>query len=126
MSTMKPNKVEFFVHLESSVWEALVSGDASADERLLADNFLGVYSTGFAVRDEHVGQLASGPTVKSYSLSNARVMHLCPGTVVLSYLAIWSRRGSPAQQERMYISSIWQQQQGVWRNVFSQDTKADA
>ena len=125
---MKPTEVEFFVHLESSVWEALLSGDASADERLLADNFLGVYSTGLAGRDEHVGQLASGPTVKSYSLSNARVIHLCPGAVVLSYLAIWSRHGSesPARQERMYISSIWQQQHGVWRNVFSQDTKAGA
>src|SRR5436189_44369 len=125
---MKPTEVEFFVHLESSVWEALVSGDASADERLLADNFLGVYSTGFAGRDQHVGQLASGPTVQSFSLSNARVMHLCPGTAVLSYLAIWSRRGSEssARQECMYISSIWQQQHGVWRNVFSQDTKADA
>ena len=125
---MNPTEVEFFVHLESSVWEALVSGGASPDERLLADNFLGVYGSGFAGRVEHAGQLASGPTVKSYSLSNARVMQLCPGTVVLSYLATWSRHGSelPARRERMYISSIWQQQQGVWRNVFSQDTKADA
>jgi len=125
---MKSPELEFFVHLESSVWEALVSGDAGVDESLLADNFLGVYSTGFAGRDEHVGQLVSGPTVQSYSLSNSRVMHLCPDTVVLSYLATWSRHGSesPARQERMFISSIWQQQHGVWRNVFSQDTKADA
>lgn len=125
---MKPAEVEVFVRLESRVWEALVSGDASADERLLSDNFLGVYGTGFAGRDEHLGQLASGPVVKSYSLSNARAIHLCPGAVVLSYLAVWSRHGpeSSARQERMYISSIWQQQLGVWRNVFSQDTKADA
>jgi hypothetical protein len=125
---MKSTELDLFVRLESNVWDALVSGDAGVDKSLLADNFLGVYSTGFASRDEHVGQLASGPTVQSYSLSNARVIQLCPGTVVLSYLATWSRRGSEstARQERMYISSIWQQQHGAWRNVFSQDTKADA
>ena len=124
---MNSTELEFVVHLESRVWEALVSGDARVDESLLADRVPGVYSTGIAGRDEHVGQLASGPTVKSYAVSNARVMHLCPNTVVLSYLAVWSRPGSesPARLERMYISSIWQQQHGVWRNVFSQDTKAD-
>jgi hypothetical protein len=125
---MNPSEVEFFLNLESKVWAALMSGDARADESLLADNFLGVYSTGFAGRDEHVGQLGSGPSVRSYSLSNARGMHLCPGTVILSYLATWSRHRpeSTTQQERTYISSIWKQEQGIWRNVFSQDTRGDA
>ncbi|MBL0121828.1 MAG: nuclear transport factor 2 family protein [Betaproteobacteria bacterium] len=125
---MSSTDIEFFLNLESSVWKALVCGDPTADASLLAENFLGVYSTGFAGRDEHVGQLAVGPIARAYSLSNARVIHLCPDTVVLSYLATWSRHGSgsDAGQERTYISSIWQHQNGVWRNVFSQDTKADA
>ena len=125
---MNPTEVEFFVNLESKVWAALMSGDARADGSLLTEDFLGVYSSGFAGRDEHVGQLVSGPSVRSYSLSNARVMHLCPGTVVLSYLATWARHGleSATQQERTYISSIWKLEHGVWRNVFSQDTRADA
>lgn len=125
---MNPTEVEFFLNLESKVWEALVSGDASADEGLLTHDCLGVYSSGFAGRQEHVGQLASGPTVQSYSLSDARGMHLGQGVVILSYLATWFRRGqeSATQRERMYISSIWKQEQGVRQNVFSQDTKADA
>src|SRR5437870_3986628 len=68
-----PGEIEFFVKLESKVWAALTSGDARADEDLLTEDFLGVYSTGFAGRDAHVGQLQFGPTVRAYSLSRARV-----------------------------------------------------
>jgi hypothetical protein len=131
MRSSNPNlgEVDFFVQLESKVWAALASGDASADEQLLAENFLGVYSTGFAGRQEHTDQLRFGPTVLTYALSEPRVTHLCQGLAVLSYLATWSRQAATAPvqlQERTYISSIWKQEDGNWRNVFSQDTKADA
>ena len=121
-----PN-VDFFVQLESEVWAALASGDALADERLLDKDFMGVYSSGFAGKSEHMAQLASAPTVQSYALSRARITLLCESVVMLSYLAKWTRQraDSRAEEEMMFISSIWKQSEGVWRNVFSQDTKAD-
>jgi len=47
---MERQPTEFFVALESRVWDALVRGDADADADLLATDFLGVYATGFADR----------------------------------------------------------------------------
>jgi len=119
--------IDFFFGLETQVWDTLISGDGVADERLLADDFLGVYSTGFAEKNEHVGQLAAGPVAKSYSLSQARIQSLCEDVVLLSYKAQWVRvRATPSDaQELMYISSVWRRREGVWRNVFSQDTIAE-
>src|SRR5690606_35782052 len=59
---MSDHTTQFFVGLESRVWDALARGDADADRELLAEDFVGVYPTGFATRAEHVGELADGPT----------------------------------------------------------------
>ena len=119
--------VDQFLALESAVWCALAAGDAAADARLLADEFLGVYSTGFAGKDEHVGQLRSGPTVASYELSDARIQVLSEDMVLLAYRARWTRcgKGDEPVLETMYVTSLWQRQGAVWRNTFSQDTQAE-
>ena len=124
---MQQLDVDFFLGLETRGWDALVAGDANADDRLLSDEFLGVYSTGFAGKSEHVGQLAAGPSATSYSLSHARLCVLGEDIVLLAYLARWSRptSASGGTQESMYISSIWKRSNGDWRNLFSQDTKAE-
>ena len=122
-SMPEPPDLDTLVELESRVWTALMQGDAQADEHLLAADFLGVYTTGFANRDEHAGQLAAGPVVASFALSQARVLGLGPDTALLSYLATWARPG-PATPQRMFVSSIWSRHDGRWRNVFSQDTPA--
>jgi hypothetical protein len=109
---------------ETRVWQALVTGDAGADEAALAETFLGVYPSGFAGRADHVGQLANGPTVARFELSDARVKPLGDAHALLSYCADFQRVGRPSS-ERMYVSSIWQRQVGDWINIFSQDTPAD-
>jgi len=40
--------VQFFVDLESRMWDALANCDANADHELLSADFVGVYPTGFA------------------------------------------------------------------------------
>jgi Domain of unknown function (DUF4440) len=85
--------VENFIRLETEVWRALASGDAAADERLLADEFLGVYPTGFADRSDHVSQLADGPTVDEFTLSDERL-------VVLSDSAVLLDRGTGRESSR--------------------------
>ena len=49
---------------------------------------------------------------------------LSDSLVMFSYQAVWERAGlvSSHSPERTYISSLWQQTNGEWRNVFSQDT----
>jgi hypothetical protein len=115
-----------FIELETKVWDALRRGDAEEDARLLSDDFLGVYPSGFAGRSDHAGQLANGPTVADFELHDARIMVLSDNDVLLSYRADWhgidkDERGAA---ESMYVSSLWCQRSGRWVNVFSQDSPA--
>ncbi len=112
------------VALETSVWEALRQGDASGDADHLAQDFLGVYPTGFADRDDHTGQLSDGPTVVDYVILDARSMQLSADHALLAYRAEYRRPGAE-QMEEMYVSSVWSQRNGAWINVFSQDTPVD-
>ncbi|MCP5086708.1 MAG: nuclear transport factor 2 family protein [Rhodobacteraceae bacterium] len=111
------------VACERRVWDALVSGDASVDAAALDARFLGVYPDGFSGKAAHVAQLADGPTVLSYKLSDTRVMHLGSEHVLLCYCASYTRV-SRTEPEVMYVSSIWERHDGGWLNVFSQDTPA--
>lgn len=112
------------ITLESSVWEALRTGDAGVDEALLATDFLGVYPTGFADRDDHTGQLGGGPTVADYTIHDPRHLDIGEGHALLAYRAEYRRPGASIT-ESMYVSSLWSERAGRWINVFSQDTPVD-
>lgn len=107
--------------LERAVWDALVAGDAAADAALLAPDFLGVYPTGFAGRADHAAQLAAGPTVAAYRLSDVRLVPMGADHALLAYRADYTRMGG-AQPEAMFVSSIWRRAGAGWVNTFSQDT----
>jgi hypothetical protein len=123
---MKIDGADEFLQRETEIWRALSSGDAEADARLLSEDFLGVYESGFAGKGDHVNPLRAGPTVARFSLSDARVMTLAEGVVLLSYRADWVRAASrdPEAVQTMYVSSIWRREGAGWHNVFSQDTHA--
>lgn len=115
------DRLAFFVELERAVWDALVRGDPTADRAALAPNFVGVYPSGFADADDHVGQLADGPTVADYVIADARILDVADGHAMLTYLATYRRRDAE-HPEQMYVSSLWSEVESGWRNVFSQDT----
>ena len=117
--------LDVFVALERDVWEALVAGDAEADRGLLADDFVGVYPTGFAGRDEHAGQLAGGPTVATYSIDRTVLIPITGDAALVAYEARF-RRTADADLETMYVSSLWCRRDGRWVNTFSQDTPTGA
>ena len=110
--------------IEEQVWAALESGDAVADQQLLSPDFLGVYPSGFSGRDGHAAQLVDGPSISSHQITDARLMHLGPETVLLAYRADFCRKPD-SPDETMYVSSIWEQTESGWINIFSQDTMAD-
>ncbi|KIC43006.1 hypothetical protein RA27_06705 [Ruegeria sp. ANG-R] len=107
--------------LEKQVWTALVEGNAQADRALLSPDFLGVYPSGFANRDDHVGQFADAPTMAQYELSDTRLRVLSADVVLLSYRADYLRPDA-SEWEAMLISSLWERRHDVWINSFSQDT----
>ena len=118
-----PYTVDQFVALEKQVWDALVAGDPEADMQPLAEDFLGVYETGFADRLEHGDQLRNGPLAERYEISDAQIQVYAENLVLLAYRALWVRPGG--KEQSMYISSIWKKQSnGTWQNTFSQDTPA--
>ncbi|SDW30961.1 protein of unknown function [Ruegeria halocynthiae] len=110
--------------LEKQVWSALVEGNAEADRALLSPDFLGVYPSGFANRDDHVGQFADAPTMTQFELSDTRLRVLSADVVLLSYRADY-RRPDAEEWEVMLISSLWERRHDVWINSFSQDTPLD-
>lgn len=113
--------VDEVVRLEVAVWQALVDGDPDTDERLLAEDFLGVYPTGFTGRAAHVSQLTAGPTVAAFELSDVHAIEIADDTVLIAYRADYRRAGGGAGLESMYVSSLWCRRDR-WVNVFSQDT----
>jgi hypothetical protein len=116
--------VQELTALEQEVWRALVAGDPASDERLLSDDFLGVYQAGYAGRGEHVEQLADGPTVCSFELSEVRMLAISDLAALLVYRADYVRADEDGEREAMYVSSLWCVRGGRWVNVFSQDTPA--
>jgi hypothetical protein len=121
---VRTHDIEQFIALESQVWQALVEGDGAADERLLSEDFLGVYTVGFADRAAHVAEVGKGPSVTDYALSDARLMVLTDDIVLLAYRCTLTRPGA-SDPESVLISSIWEERDGAWVNTFSQDTPAD-
>lgn len=116
--------------LERRVWRALRTGDQDLDASMLSEDFLGVYPSGFSDRAEHVAQLADGPTVHDFHLSEARLVELAGDTVLLSYRADWRAPVSagsdqPGPARAMYITSIWSRRANGWINTFSQDTPTE-
>ena len=107
---------------ETSVWEALRTGDQARDEALLAEDFLGVYPTGFVTRDDHVAELENGPTVYDYEFIETIALPITSGEAMLSY-RVRFRPKEDAQPLEWMVSSIWSRQpDGSLRNTFSQDT----
>ncbi|NNC81832.1 MAG: nuclear transport factor 2 family protein [Acidimicrobiales bacterium] len=124
---MTHTHLDHLIQLETQVWQALVDGDAVADAEMLADDFLGVFPTGFADRADHARQLQHGPTVASFELTEPRSFPVGDDAVMLSYLARY-RRVTPdghGELEEMYVSSLWCHRDAGWMNIFSQDTPRD-
>lgn len=112
---------------ERAVWQALADGDAAADDRALAEDFLGIYPDGFSGKAAHVAALSQGPTVASFTLGEVRLRALGPDHFLIAYRADYRRRGA-TRDETMFVASLWRRAAGNgaggWENVFSQDTPA--
>ncbi|SHJ91129.1 protein of unknown function [Shimia gijangensis] len=123
MTQTYPPTLDDILILEKQVWQALIDGDPVADGAMLTSDFLGVYPSGFSNKVGHTGQLDQGPTMAEYRLSQARLVPLGEGRVLLAYHAAY-RAVDAVKWDAMYISSIWEHRDNEWLNSFSQDTPA--
>ena len=83
MTPKTSTDVAEFLELETTVWQALVTGDRDVDSASLHDNFVGLYPTGYANKAEHVDQLADGPTVAEFLLEEARLIPVSDDAALL-------------------------------------------
>lgn len=97
--------IDELVEYEKRVWQALVAGDQKSDAELLDDEFLGVYPSGYASKQDHVDQLAGGPSIASFNLSDFRVIELGNDHAILSYQADYIRFNARIS-ETVMVSSI--------------------
>lgn len=118
--TSGPRLAEF-IALEEQVWAALIAGDPEADGRMLTQDFLGVYTSGFSDKSGHTSQLHDGPTMAEYRLSAAQLRVISADAVLLSYRADYLPAGKSGWAA-MFISSLWEKTPDGWLNSFSQDT----
>nr|WP_280652838.1 nuclear transport factor 2 family protein [Jannaschia formosa] len=104
---------------ERRVWDALVAGDAGADRAALHPDFLGLYPEGYADRDAHVAQLDDGPTVGTFTLTEARACTPGDGLGLLTYRADFTR--IDGRRDAMRVASLWRATPEGWVNLFSMD-----
>lgn len=122
--TGPPSDAELLA-VETAVWEALRSGDGDADRALLAPDFLGVYSTGFVDRDDHVAELDDGPTVAEFDILATRTMVTGRDSALIAYRVRFRATVGGEPLEWM-VSSIWRREpDGSLVNIFSQDTPVE-
>lgn len=107
--------------LEHGVWQALMRGDPAADLAALAEDFVGVYPSGLSDRAGHVDQLRDGPSIQFYEITAPRIVHLGAQRALLIYHARYQRTGR-STRDAMFVTSLWEWQNGAWQNRFSQDT----
>jgi hypothetical protein len=119
-----PSEFPGLLDHEKQVWQALVDGDAGADRNLLLPEFIGVYPSGISGRAGHVSQLADGPSIREFKLSEIHAFVVGADHAMLCYRADYQRAGA-AGREAMFVSSLWQRGGGGWCNLFSQDTPLD-
>lgn len=125
-SAPAPESDGFFIAREKEVWEALKKKDKAADSDLLADDFVGLYDTGFGTKSEHVNQMDDHYAIDSYTIQDARVLRLTPETTLLLYKSTCTGSGDWKQycSKPAYVSSLWVQRGAHWFDLFSQDTPA--
>ena len=88
----------------------------------LAEEFLGVYPTGFIGRDDHVAELDAGPIVVDYEILETRCLPVAHDSALLAY-RVRFRPTAMAEPVTWMVASIWRREgDGTLVNTFSQDT----
>lgn len=116
------------IALENRFWQSMVDADTDAALELLDEPALMV-STHGAMQFDHAGyrQMAEHGTmtVKSFELSDMKVLFPDDDTAVLTYhakQALVPRGKSEEIRQQMHDASVWTRKDGQWRCVMHTET----
>jgi hypothetical protein len=103
--------------LERRFW----TGTADFYREHLAAEFLMLFpGLGFLDREAAIRGVADGQRWTRVDISDTRLMHLAPGSVLLAYSARAEREGQPAYHG--LVGSGYVEERGSWRLAFHQQS----
>ena len=112
--------------LEKEHWEAAGKGDWKVAEKLLADDFFGIYVNSSGSGREGKASVIAGMTRRRYSDLNMRYAHvrrISKDTAIVTY--VYDCKVEEAGQVWTYrnhqTTRVWTQKDGRWLLSFSQD-----
>lgn len=107
---------------EKEIWERGSRNDFQGWAKLVSDDALAVYNTGYASKAE-VLEAIQGMDAGRYSMENVRIIPVCDsaGLVVYKVTQTWKERGKTLERQ-YYVSSLWEKRDGKWMSHFWQET----
>lgn len=112
--------------MEKRSWEATKKKDIEALRKLCAQDYVAIISDGSRLTFDEFMALFPLFEVKSYAMSDARVLPIGPDVAILVYKAKTNTAllGMSVKEETQ-ISSTWARRNGEWRTVLYQETPID-
>jgi ketosteroid isomerase-like protein len=118
---------EQVVQVEKKLLNTYISGDVTARERYAAEEFVVVdYAGVVATKQEDMQDIKSGTFVmKWFKMKNEKVSFLSPDVALLTYEIAYEAtdHGADASSPRSRVAAVYQRRDGVWRCIFTQETK---
>lgn len=104
------------IELEKKLIRLAVKGRSPELEKLIADDFTQILSTGIQTREETLSSLVASELVTMPKMTDFQTTQVSPDVVLLTYRSQFDE--APAQ----WVSSLWVRRDGAWKNVFYQAT----
>ena len=116
--------VDTLFAMEKQGWEATKKKDAASLRKVYAEDFVAILADGLCLtRDEYFAVFPLFE-IKSYSLSDAKLLALGPDAAILTYKADTETVIlGETEKGRIQVSSTWVRRDGKRMNVFYQETE---
>lgn len=120
------NEEQNIKRLEREKSEALIKKDVSSLRQIIADDFVGIESTGTAVdKIKFIGDVETGSEkVQSVSHENIKVRISGDAAIVTGHTNIVRAKENGSQNAQVFFTNVWTKRAGQWQIVNSQATKA--
>ncbi len=110
---------------EKEVYETIKSGDMTAFEMYLADDFVGVSSSGIMDRAKEV-EYITDLKMDSYELSDVKVIEPADGVAMIHYTL---NASGMYQNEKFsgeyFATSTWVEKDGEWKAIMHTEAEAE-
>lgn len=113
------------IEKEKTMYEAIKTGDMDTFKANLADEFMSVYESGFANRDQELENIKK-LTIDTYELSDIKVMQPSDNIAIIAYslnsTGMWDNEQF---SDRYYSTSTWMKMDDEsWKAILHTETKA--